>query len=249
LYCLGKRRQARQLDEAANDNDSSQPASGASSSVAGIGTQHRTENSSQLIEVGAHILLSCPERRETILNFARGAIQDVTLGIPRPSILPTLIRLNVLDAVARNARVLGFRLTSLCADELVSPFNQAGPNLPSSTPEASYPHALRPTALQIEMVHHPWSDLIPIPGFRDNLLRAIELGFDEDLVCADLLRVDEEHGERGSLIVWGEPWDIRGWEASVPFLQKWGWLIQGCTEILEATNYWRERRGEKRLRF
>lgn len=34
------------------------------------------------------------------------------------------------------------------------------------------------------------------------------------------------------------------WEAIVALFRKWGWLLTGCLEILEATNYWRENRGE-----
>lgn len=168
---------------------------------------------------------------------------------PQPTHLFPLIRFNVLDAIICNAAVLGFRLSWLCADELISPFNQYGPDLPASTPEKSYPHALRPSELQVSMVHHPWSDLLPIPALRDNLLRAIQAGFDEDYLCADIMRVDENYAERACLIVWGSPWDIQGWEASIPFLKKWGWLLNGCSEILVATNYWRERRGERRLRL
>jgi len=100
------------------------------------------------------------------------------------------------------------------------------------------------------VTHHPWIDLIPFPHIRDNildttnadLLNANELGI-------DLLPAGDGRGETASLIVWGEPWDPRGWEASVPFLRKWGWLTKGCPMILEATNYWRQKRGERKLAF
>jgi len=86
---------------------------------------------------------------------------------------------------------------------------------------------------------------------RDNMLNGIVAGiFDEDELCADLLNVeDNREDEKPSLIVWGSPWDPQGWEASVAFLRKWGWLINGCLEVLEATNVWRQKRGEKQLSF
>jgi Domain of unknown function (DUF3425) len=151
--------------------------------------------------------------------------------------------------VARNAAALGFPTEGLCHDDMVSPFNQQGPHLPcSSIPLSSCPESLRPTGLQLTVMHHPWIDLFPIPHLRDNVLRAASAGFfDEDELCADLVNLDDGQGERPSLIVWGAPWDPRGWEATVPFLRKWGWLTQGCPEIWEATNFWREKRGERSL--
>ncbi|KAH6876520.1 hypothetical protein B0T10DRAFT_497666 [Thelonectria olida] len=239
-----KRKQLRPVEQEEHGSDSSQQAATATGE-----SPNEAAQSALYIEFEGHMLWPSSNRQEKTLNFARKAIQDFSAGITRPVILPTLVRLNVLNAITHNAKLLGFRLNGFCSDELISPFNQSGPGLPASTPEARYPIALRPTATQVAMVHHPWSDLIPIPGFRDNLLKAIELGFDEDLVCADLLRVDEQYSGRASLIVWGEPWDPRGWEASVAFLRKWGWLIKDCSDILDSTNYWRERRGEKKIRF
>lgn len=73
---------------------------------------------------------------------------------------------------------------------------------------------------------------------------------DDDDLCFDMAEFDAPRDrESMSLIVWGEPWDPRGWEATVPFLRKWGWLLEGCTELLEGTNYWRTRRGERKLEF
>ena len=83
---------------------------------------------------------------------------------------------------------------------------------------------------------------------RDNFIRACN-SIDEDDFFFDLVDIREDAGEKANLIVWGDPTDIRAWEASVPFLRKWGWMLCGCREILDATNYWREMRGEKRLIF
>lgn len=77
------------------------------------------------------------------------------------------------------------------------------------------------------------------------MLRAIEAGFDDDELCVDVMEIyhaDQEN--RPTLMVWGESWDGMGWEASAPFLKKWGWLLEGCPDVLKSTNLWREKRGE-----
>jgi hypothetical protein len=172
---------------------------------------------------------------------------DYSLNAPRPAQLPVLIRLNVLDALARNAAMMGFPPEGLCADSFVSPFNDVGPRLPHTIlPPPAFPTILAPTALQRKIQHHPWIDLFPFPRFRDNMLRALDTGhFDEDELCLDILDVNgNDLGDKPALIVWGESSDSRAWEVSVPFLRKWGWLVRGCPEILEGTNYWRGLRGE-----
>lgn len=178
----------------------------------------------------------------------RQAYQDYAMHAPRPTYLPLLVRLNVLQAIARNATALGFSAEGLCNDDLVSPFNIQGPGRPGAPGPASWPRDLQPTALQVALTHHPWIDLLPVPALRDNALRAAAAGvIDEDELCGDLLDVVDGTTEKASLIVWGESWDIRAWEASIPFLRKWGSLLRGCPEIVESTNYWRSRRGEHTL--
>ncbi|KAI1395816.1 hypothetical protein F4819DRAFT_169738 [Hypoxylon fuscum] len=199
-----------------------------------------------------HLIHVCPRRRAKTYHLTREAYEDYRMSTPNPSCLSVLIRLNVVHAIAQNAATLGFPLEKLCHDDLISPFNALGPRHPKvSGLPASCPESLQPTPMQVALRHHPWIDLFPIPVMRDNVLHAVVSGiFDEDELCCDLLDVDDipdTPSEKASLIVWGESWDIRGWEASVPFLKKWGLLLRGCTEILESTNYWRSRRGEKRL--
>jgi hypothetical protein len=53
--------------------------------------------------------------------------------------------------------------------------------------------------------------------------------------------------QRRGLIVWKEPWDVQSWEITPGFLQKWGWAVVGCDEMLRATNRWRAERGEESL--
>ncbi|KAF2176469.1 hypothetical protein K469DRAFT_755635 [Zopfia rhizophila CBS 207.26] len=188
--------------------------------------------------------LALPETRSNLHQFARQAYQDYILASPRPAALHTLIQLNVLNAIGHNAGALGITVESLCDDNSVSPFNRQGPCVSWE----SFPASLRPTALQTAIRHHPWIDLFPIPQMRDNFIRVCD-SIDEDEFYIDLVDVKEDAGEKPNLIVWGNPSDPRAWEASVPFLRKWGWMLRGCQEILDATNYWREIRGEKRLIF
>lgn len=58
---------------------------------------------------------------------------------------------------------------------------------------------------------------------------------------------DEITAGRNGLIVWGEPHDMRSWEATPQFLRKWAWAVKGCTELIDCSNRWRRLRGEEDL--
>ncbi|KAF7548117.1 hypothetical protein G7Z17_g7266 [Cylindrodendrum hubeiense] len=216
------------------------------------GDSSTTEND-WCIEQAGHLLMTCPQRLAQVRRQMRAAYEDYALNAPRPEFLQVLIRINVLNAMARNAIMLGLPVEGLCHDDFISPFSYCGPRPPDSIdPLAMLPESLRPTATQMTVIHHPWIDTFPIPRLRDNVLRGILAeDLDEDDLCKDLLRVEDEKtaDEKPALIIWGDPWDVRGWEASVAFLKKWGWLMTGCPELLASTNYWRTQRGEKRLNF
>ncbi|KAF2106601.1 hypothetical protein BDV96DRAFT_654603 [Lophiotrema nucula] len=201
------------------------------------------------------VVLTCPRQIAHARHLMRQAYEDYTLGAPRPSNLPILIKLNVLNALVQNTILLGVPPEGLCQDEFISAFNEVGP-YPPHHPKAltSCPKALMPTDIQRKIIHHPWIDMFPFPQFRDNVLLAVEAGlFDEDELCLDILDVGTQSSqsiiENPALIVWGDAPDFRGWEANAPFLRKWGWLLRGCPELIEGTNYWREKRGEKRIVF
>ncbi|KAM5345956.1 hypothetical protein ACJ41O_011817 [Fusarium nematophilum] len=200
---------------------------------------------------GGHLLLPTAESRTEVQTFAQRAYEHYNHGAPRLEHLNILIRLNVLNAILRNAALLGFAFEGLCGPELISPFNKHGPSLPCADPRPyPCPDALRPTALQTAVRHHPWIDLIPFPHLRDNVLRMLEAGvLDQKALGVDVLDVQGNGCNAASLIVWGDAWDPRGWEASVPFLRKWGMLLQGCPALLEATNSWRQKRGERKVAF
>ncbi|KAH7413047.1 hypothetical protein BKA64DRAFT_593627 [Cadophora sp. MPI-SDFR-AT-0126] len=54
---------------------------------------------------------------------------------------------------------------------------------------------------------------------------------------------------RKGLIVWGEPYDMRNWEATPGFLEKWSWATDRCDDLVESSNHWRSMRGEEPIRL
>ncbi|PMD32353.1 hypothetical protein L207DRAFT_518732 [Hyaloscypha variabilis F] len=116
-------------------------------------------------------------------------------------------------------------------------------------PPDTAPLSLRPTQLQTTITHEAWVDVLPYPAMRDNILLSQD-HIDVDALCDDLVggMYDglSEIESRG-LILWGEPWREDGWEISEGFARKWSFLLKGCAGLVEATNRWREARGEERL--
>ncbi|EHK16204.1 uncharacterized protein TRIVIDRAFT_163926 [Trichoderma virens Gv29-8] len=193
------------------------------------------------------LLLTSRRQVAQAYDAIRDAYQAYSLSAARPSFLHVLIRLNVLNSLARNAISMGFPPEGLCKDEYLSPYCGEGP-----LQSPFVPQCLLPTSMQRRIIHHPWIDLFPFPAFRDNMLHALAAGvFDEDELCRDVLVATDPDAlaDKPALISWGESWDVHGWEASPSFLRKWGWLLRGCPEIIEGTNYWRRKRGETSIRF
>lgn len=187
--------------------------------------------------------------RRTMERFAEHARERFVQGNPTLEHLPLLLQYNVDVALRQNADILGMSDLWLHY-EAISPFNK--PKMPSevtvSSSPGNWPVNLLPTPLQAMMEHHPWIDLFPLPRMRDNVLRAIQDPnvCDEDDLCYDVCQYGHPD-DKCVLIVWGPSWDPRNWEVSLEFLKKWGWLLSGCIELIESTNYWRERRGERTL--
>ncbi|KAH7129291.1 hypothetical protein EDB81DRAFT_808981 [Dactylonectria macrodidyma] len=197
------------------------------------------------------------DKQAMIRRFAQQAYSEYMAGAHCLGNLPMLMGVNIFYALSRNATALGVSEEWLLCDG-ESPYCLQGPGLGEHTLQTSRlplfdgPQSLRPTKMQLSIAHHPWIDLFPVPRLRDNLLAAISNDdpIDEDELCYDMVEVtDGGVKDKAALIIWGEPWDPRGWEVSELFLKKWGALLEGCWEMLEATNYWREKRGEKRLVF
>jgi hypothetical protein len=136
------------------------------------------------------------------------------------------------------------------------------------------PH-LRPTALQSNRVHATWIDFIPFPKMRDNLIthhnhfnhRLLVTDVMGDLLQAIMLnkygqgtgpqgrrllskgKPSDYASDRRGMIIWGEPHRMESWEVTPGFLERWGWAVEGCPELMNATNHWRALRGEVPLVF
>ncbi|KAL1799859.1 hypothetical protein ACET3X_000201 [Alternaria dauci] len=186
-----------------------------------------------------------PRVKELMQRFSEHAYASYMQGTPALSHLPLLLKYNVASGLARNAGLLG--VTAQYYDWYgISPLNKQGPLLGSEA-AAGWPACLQPTQLQRSIKHHPWLDLFPWPKVRDNMLLAFQwtepIDYEDEL-CIDVCEYN--HLDRKPiLIVWGPPEDYRSWEIDPGFLEKWGWLLSGCPEVYEATNYWRGTRGEK----
>ena len=187
-----------------------------------------------------------PEVRTLMSRFADHAYASYIQGKPVLAHLPLLARFNLNNALASNSMLLGVT-DEFYNWEAISPMNKQGPLLGSTFHNqfADWPANLRPTQLQLRMEHHPWIDCFPWPQLRDNFLLAFEHPniCDEDELCHDVCDYDEIE-EQPMLFIWGQPWDPRSWEFGDEFLRKWAWLLNGCKEVITATNYWRARRGE-----
>ncbi|KAM0236292.1 hypothetical protein ACHAP5_009426 [Fusarium lateritium] len=137
------------------------------------------------------------------------------------------------------------------------------------------PFDLQPTALQSRQAHATWIDLLPCPRMRDNLITH-HGEFNHWLLVNDVMgnllqdimfnkygkgtgpkrqyrpavgKFDSPSSHRRGIIIWGEPHQMSSWEITPGFLDRWGWAVEGCDELMETTNHWRSLRGEKPLKF
>ncbi|KZF23103.1 hypothetical protein L228DRAFT_259977 [Xylona heveae TC161] len=183
-----------------------------------------------------------PHAREYLRQFEATARQSYLSGFPRIEHLISLSRLNVHRAINENILAAGMAPDWMKSDDSISIFNLVRPGFT----EDLIPPSLRPTPIQRQIPHHPWLDFFPFPCMRDNLIAAGDTFDDEDL-CHDLMAFWDTRNTGATLLVWGQPWDPRNWEVTEEFARKWGWLLQGCPELLSSTDIWRMNRGEKPL--
>ncbi|KAF3398276.1 hypothetical protein F1880_005606, partial [Penicillium rolfsii] len=182
-----------------------------------------------------------PQTEEQALeHFETSAYQSYILGSPIIDHLLVLTKANVYRAFLHNITLLGLVADGICKLDIVSPFNQFGP---ARTETAIFPQSLHPTPCQSSLPHHPWLDFFPHPRVRDNLIRS-QGGYDKNDFCLDILGFWNPNALDNMLLVWGEPHDPGSWEVTEGFIKKWGWVIQGCPDILRSTNKWRAQRGE-----
>lgn len=186
--------------------------------------------------------LAPPDAHEQMIELESQAARSYMLGSPNTDHLLTLSRLNIQHAINHNIVSIGMTREWLKCDESISIFNVLTPGFS----EERIPTSLHPTALQRTKPHHPWLDAFPFPQMRDNLI-AVEDEMDDDGLCRDLMAFWDTRNAGAMLLVWGDAWDPRNWEVTEEFLWKWGWVVQGCKEIVESTNAWRRLRGERKV--
>ncbi|KAK3378092.1 hypothetical protein B0H63DRAFT_478867 [Podospora didyma] len=158
--------------------------------------------------------------------------------------LLTLVQYNVLRASMTNMTIL--RLLDSLPPECGAAAAIYATALSDSSSALVTPRWLEKTPLQIAVPHNQWIDAVPSPNLRDNLIR-LSGTFDEDDLCTDMLGGIFEgfsDTEMRGWLVWGDPWLPDSWEISEGFMQKWGYMLHGCHELITATNRWREKRGE-----
>jgi hypothetical protein len=253
LECQGKRRHLQRLTASGASAYNPPDEDVLGSALDGVQTSslsvhHSSVQLAAVMSLPIFSLLRCPGLRQQAFEFLHGASLAWSLNLPRPSDLPTLSRFNAFDGLARNALMLQIPACTLEDDNSLSPFNHYGPLTVDD--RSTFPVHLFPTALQRTVVHHPWLDLFPIPGMRDNILRGMQEGrFDEDQLCDEICceLVNVEASSSAPLIIWGNAWDANAWEFSIAFIQKWNMLFEGCPEVLRITNYWRQQRGAMQI--
>jgi hypothetical protein len=153
------------------------------------------------------------------------------------------IQYTSLTGVMTNMSIL-LRLVGRPFDGWADFYTEDMPIPPPQTPES-----LKFTQLQRSIPHESWIDPIPYAVLRDNIIR-LQDDLDVDELCSDFLGGEVEgHSDldgRG-MILWGKPWSEDGWEVSEGFVKKWGFLLEGCSDLITSTNRWRQVRGEEML--
>ncbi|KAL7916777.1 hypothetical protein GGI35DRAFT_433985 [Trichoderma velutinum] len=143
--------------------------------------------------------------------------------------------------------------------------------------DSDMPTCLCPTESQRRLPHSAWIDFIPFPRVRDNLILN-EHRFNHWELIVDLIGYpvsgmifpskqtmgplkargqlarrdmldDSFTATRKCLILWGDSDRPQSWEATPGFLDKWGWVTEGCPEIVQYSNQWRISRGEEPILY
>lgn len=156
-------------------------------------------------------------------------------------LLLSVTQLNGIRAMCMNATFICLTIDLLKDCDIASPFATDQPWM------LDLPPSLQPTALQKQVPHHPWIDLFPIPSIRDAMLKHLDQ-IDEEQLCEDLFFGSPSHPHsRTGLLVWGEPWDPSGYEFSENILRDQSWILLDASDVIQSTNYWRVKRGERPL--
>jgi Domain of unknown function (DUF3425) len=196
---------------------------------------------------GTECRLGRPEIYDLQALFEAAAYQSY-IGNPCADHRLTLVKLNMFRAYVCNITALGYQWEGM-TDDSISRFSVHGPLTQSHNQlEGSIPASLKPTALQQTQIHHPWLDFFPFAQLRDNLIKHEE-EIDDSQLCRDLVGFWNMPENDNFMLVWGDPWNPMNWEITEQFLQKWGWLVKGCPEIIWSSDHWRGVRGEEKLKW
>lgn len=156
--------------------------------------------------------------------------------------LAQLINRNFMSAAVTNAQQIGVDLAALRA------------GTPTRTPRPGnrqVTSTLTPVDLQHQVPHDPIIDIIPHARLRFNILRAIAANqldaaaFSKSIRSSGALEESSGCWQRGGVVIWSAPEQVASWELSEPFVRRWSFLLQGCEDLIAATNGWRGRRGER----
>ncbi|CDM28236.1 hypothetical protein DTO013E5_3856 [Penicillium roqueforti] len=216
-----------------------------SSSTSNVQTQdHSSQDRSSQDNPKVNFNRSSEFLHNTLEKFAKSAYESYIRGDPSTDHLMTLTKVNVFRGFMQNLRLIGWSEYWIDLD-VISPFSIASPQTPPHMDDNSLlPISLQPTRIQKSIHHHPWLDLFPLPKMRDNLIEAGD-EWDDEQLCHDIMGFWGDSTMDAGLLVWGDPWNVQNWEVTEGFLKKWQWVIRGCPELMNATNSWRARRGER----
>ncbi|KAE8140305.1 hypothetical protein BDV38DRAFT_290538 [Aspergillus pseudotamarii] len=205
------------------------------------------ERNNPLIKADSLCRISDPEVYQ-LLSLLESAAYQSYLGNPSSDHRLTLVKVNVFRAFERNITALGYTRSKL-TDDAISRFSVDGPRKSDDLSDSLLPAALQPTALQKSQPHHPWLDFFPFAHLRDALIRH-EDTLDDSQLCRDLMGFwTMPTVSDNCMLVWGDPWEPMNWEVTETFLEKWGFLVRSCPEIIWSSNHWRQQRGERRLKW
>lgn len=183
---------------------------------------------------GFHEIVSpepTPRQKSFIQTLTSSSCQSNS--VPSDHGFITLQFNNIFNASILNGIILSFDSLNMIDEDAISPFNDKqiiiSPNLPKD---------LEPTPLQLTVPHHPYIDIVPFAGFREKVLRFLDL-IDEDDLC---------HMMYTDWGVWGNrPWDKTSWEVGQKFSEKYWFLMD--EDMIRASNFWRSQKGLKPLKI
>jgi hypothetical protein len=165
--------------------------------------------------------------------------------------LLTLVQFNVLKGSISNRDLLDNALRQ--DGQFISTMDSESMHVlrfQSSHALANVPPCLQPTLLQQTTPHPIWIDIFPHPTLRDNLI-LLDGTFDADQLWLDvvggLFEGMPDEGEPQGMMMWETPWTWKGWELTEGFVKKWGWMLQGCKDLIDETNRRRQERDEERI--